>query len=122
MDDVESEDVDGEQRQRQGEQVEVSIVSLAHTVAHPWTVVIEAVDAVVTDAAVRCSRRSEDLAGVAVLQFDDLVVDLDVADPRWGSLPCGDIPIGSLYLHLDEGGFLWQRSWQNPRVAEAGPQ
>lgn len=53
-------------------------------------------DAVVTDAAVRRSRWSEDLAGVAVLELDDLVVDLHVADSRWGSLPCGDVPIGGL--------------------------
>lgn len=53
-------------------------------------------DTVVTDAAVRCSRWSEDLAGVAVLQLDDLIVDLNVADPRRGSLACGDVPIGSL--------------------------
>lgn len=51
---------------------------------------------VVADAAVRCSRWSEDLAGVAVLELDDLVVDLNVADSRWGSLPCRDVPIGSL--------------------------
>lgn len=44
----------------------------------------------------RCSRRSEDLAGVAVLELDDLVVDLNVADSRRGSLPCGDVPVGSL--------------------------
>ena len=43
MHDVEGEDVDGEQGQRQGEQVEVPVVPLAHTVAHPGTVVIEAV-------------------------------------------------------------------------------
>ena len=44
----------------------------------------------------RCSRWSEDLAGVAVLELDDLVVDLNVADSRWGSLTCGDVPVGRL--------------------------
>lgn len=87
MHNVEGEDVDGEQGQGQGEQVEVSVVPLAHTVAHPRTVVIETVNTVVTDAAVRCSRRPEDLAGVAIFELDDLVVDLDVADSRWRSLP-----------------------------------
>ncbi len=53
-------------------------------------------DAVVTDAAVRRSRWSEDLAGVAVLELDDLVVDLHIADSRWGSLPRRDVPIGCL--------------------------
>lgn len=44
----------------------------------------------------RCSRWSEDLAGVAVLELHDLVVDLDVADSRWRSLTCGDVPVGRL--------------------------
>lgn len=43
MDDVKGEDVNGEQGQRQGEHVEVSVVPLAHTVADPWTVVIKTV-------------------------------------------------------------------------------
>lgn len=53
-------------------------------------------DTVVTDAAVRCSGRSEDLTGVAVLELDNLVVNLNVTDSRRRSLPCGDVPIGSL--------------------------
>lgn len=43
VDNVKGEDVDGEQGEGHGEQVEVSVVPLAHTVAHPWTVVIKAV-------------------------------------------------------------------------------
>lgn len=43
MDDVKGEDVNGEQGERHGEQVEVSVVPLAHTVSHPWAVVIETV-------------------------------------------------------------------------------
>jgi len=43
VDDVKSEYVDGEQGEGQGEQVEVPVVPLAHTVAHPWTVVIKTV-------------------------------------------------------------------------------
>lgn len=67
-------------------------------------------DTVVTDAAVRCSRWSEDLAGVAVLKLDDLVVDLHISDSRWRSLPCRDVTVSSLCLkkkgkrHLSEGG------------------
>lgn len=53
-------------------------------------------DAVVTDAAVRRSWRTEDFAGVAVLQLDDLVVDLHVPDPRGGALARGHVPIGCL--------------------------
>lgn len=122
MDDIKGEDIDGQQGQRQSEKVEVSVVSLAHTVPHPRTVMIEAVDAVVTDAAVRRSWRSEDLTGVAVLEFDDLVVDLNVADSGWGALPSRDIPIGRLYLHLNKSSFVWESPGQHPWVTEAGPQ
>lgn len=44
----------------------------------------------------RRSRWSEDLAGVAVLELDDLVVDLHVANPRRGPLTRRDVPIGRL--------------------------
>lgn len=40
---VEGEDVDGEQGEGHGEQVEVSVVPLAHAVPHPWAVVVEAI-------------------------------------------------------------------------------
>lgn len=53
-------------------------------------------DAVVADAAVRRPRRAEDFAGVAVLQLDDLVVDLHVADPRRRPLARRHVPIGRL--------------------------
>lgn len=53
-------------------------------------------NAVVADAAVRGSRGSEDLAGVAVLEFDNLVVDLYVADSRRGSLTWWNVSIGRL--------------------------
>ena len=43
MDNVEGKDVDGEQGQGQGEQVEVAVVSFAHTVAHPRTVMVKPV-------------------------------------------------------------------------------
>lgn len=41
--DVEGEDVDGEQGEGHGEQVEVSVVPLAHAVPHPGAVVVEAI-------------------------------------------------------------------------------
>lgn len=43
MNDVEGEDINGEQGERQGEHVEESVVPLAHTVAYPWTVVIKTI-------------------------------------------------------------------------------
>lgn len=43
VDDVKSEDVNGEQGEGHGEQVEVSVVPLAHAVAHPRTVVVKSI-------------------------------------------------------------------------------
>lgn len=43
VDDVECEDVNGEQGEGHGEQVEVSVVPLAHAVAHPRTVVVKSI-------------------------------------------------------------------------------
>lgn len=65
-------------------------------------------DAVVADAAVRRPWRPEDLAGVAVLQLDDLVVDLHIADPRRRPLACGHVPIGCLCRK--QAGLLAGRS------------
>lgn len=45
------------------------------TRTYPGTVVIEAIHAVVAQAAVRGARRPEDLAGEAVFQFDRLALD-----------------------------------------------
>lgn len=39
---------------------------------------------VVTLAAVRGARRPEHLTGEAVLELDDLLVDEDLFNPRWG--------------------------------------
>lgn len=41
MDDVKGEDINGEYGEGHGKQVEVSVVPLAHTVAHPRTVVVK---------------------------------------------------------------------------------
>lgn len=41
MDDVKGEDINGEHGEGHGEQVEVSVVPLAHTVAHPRTVMVK---------------------------------------------------------------------------------
>lgn len=67
---------------------------------------------VVTDATVGSTRRTEDLAGVAVFQFDNLVVDLHVSDTRRRALSSRYIAIGCLcnmkrYLNVNvgSGGF-----------------
>lgn len=57
-------------------------------------------DTIVADATVRCSRGSEDFAGVAVLEFDDLVVDLNIANSRWRPLARWDVYIGSLCVKI----------------------
>lgn len=43
MDDVKGEDIDGEQRQGECEQVEISVIPFAYTVSDPWTVMVEAI-------------------------------------------------------------------------------
>ena len=43
MYDGEGEDVDGKQGQGQSEQVEVAVVPLAHTVAHPGAVMVKTI-------------------------------------------------------------------------------
>lgn len=57
---------------------------------HPGTVVIEAVHAVVAQAAVRGPRRPEDLAGETVFQLDRLSFDQDLLGPRRRSI-CGTV-------------------------------
>lgn len=49
---------------------------------------------VITDAAMGSTRGSEDLAGVAVLQLDYLIVNLHILDARGRPLPGQDVPIG----------------------------
>lgn len=68
-------------------------------------------DTVVADAAVRSARRPEDFTGVAVLQLDDLVVDLDVADPRRRSLASRDVHVGSLWKHSSQIRFNVVQLW-----------
>lgn len=43
MDDVEGEDVDGKQRQRECEQVEISVIPLSYAVSDPGTMMVKPV-------------------------------------------------------------------------------
>lgn len=52
--------------------------------------------AVVADAAVRGAGRAEDLAGVAVLELHDLVVDLEVFNARRRALALWHGAVGGL--------------------------
>ena len=76
MSDCAHEDEDAVEGEGHEEQVEVAIVPLADTVAHPGAVVVEPLHAVVADGAVRGSRRPEYLAGEAELELDRLPLDL----------------------------------------------
>ena len=76
MSDCAHEDEDAVKGEGDEEQVEVAIVPLADTVAHPGAVVVEPLHAVVADGAVRGSRRPEYFACEAELELDRLPLDL----------------------------------------------
>ena len=59
---------------------------------------VEPLDAVVADGAVRGSGRTEDLAGEAVLQLHRLVADEDLLGPGRGPVRC---PVAPVRLDLD---------------------
>ena len=82
MGDGGAEDEDAERGEGDEEEVEVAVVALPHAVAHPGTVVVEPLHAVVADGAVRGPRRTEDLAGEAVLELDRLVAHHDLLGAR----------------------------------------
>uniref|UniRef100_A0A2D4H085 Uncharacterized protein n=1 Tax=Micrurus corallinus TaxID=54390 RepID=A0A2D4H085_MICCO len=51
VDNVEGEDVDGEERQGKDEEVEITVVPLSHTVSYPGTMMIETLHTVVANTA-----------------------------------------------------------------------
>lgn len=114
-----SEDEGREERQRDDEGVEEAIVSFSHTVADPGAVMIEALHTVVTQAAVGGARRTEDLAGEAVLEFNHLLVDDDLLGARRGTVRRGRAR-RVVDLLLDVCRLLWCGPGQNPRIREAG--
>lgn len=66
MSDDTGKDEDAEEGEGYNEEIKVAIVSPAHTVPHPRTVVVKPLHTVVTDGAMRGSGRPEDLACEAV--------------------------------------------------------
>ena len=86
MSDCAHEDEDAVEGEGDEEQVEVAIVPLADTVAHPGAVVVEPLHAVVADGAVRGSRRPEYLAGEAELELHRLTFHLNLLGPGRGSV------------------------------------
>lgn len=92
--------------QRQEEEEEVTVVPPADAVIHPWTVMVEVLDTVVTDGAVGTTRRPVEAAG-----WTPLHPDLDPSD--FNSLVEGSTEIILLVLVL-------LGSWEDARVHECG--
>lgn len=67
----------------------------------------------------RRSGWSEDLAGVAVLELDDLAVDLHVANPRRRALTSRHVPIGCLCRNSRQTAGLAGAGVQHSRSADA---
>ena len=111
MGDGGAEDEDAERGEGDEEEVEVAVVALAHAVPDPGTVVVEPLDAVVADGAVRGAGRSEDLAGEAVLELDRLVLHHDLlgAGRRAVGGAAGAVRL-DLDLTLRVPGLLLRRS------------
>lgn len=98
---------DAEKSERNDEKVEVSVVALPHAIAHPRTMVVESLDAVITQAAVAGSRRPEYLAGEAILEFDRLTSDCDFSNARWRAVRVPGLRIRNLRdLFLDIRGLI----------------
>ena len=111
MGDGGAEDEDAERGEGDEEEVEVAVVALAHAVPDPGTVVVEPLDAVVADGAVRGAGRAEDLAGEAVLELDRLVLHHDLlgAGRRAVGGAAGAVRL-DLDLTLSVPGLLLRRS------------
>lgn len=65
-------------RQRDEEHEEVSVVSATNAVVDPRTVMVEHLDAVIANGAMRTPRRSVELAGNAPLHANSDAVDVNV--------------------------------------------
>ena len=99
-----AEDEDAVERQGDEEEVEEAVVPLAHAVADPGAVVVEALHAVVADRAVRGPRRPKDLAAEAVLELDRLAVDDHLLRAGRGSVGRALVlPVAGLDLDLPLG-------------------
>ena len=70
MSDVAAEHVQTKNGQRDQKHVEEAIVAFAHTVGYPRTMMVEFLDTIVADAAVRGPRRPVQFASETVLELD----------------------------------------------------
>ena len=98
--DRKSQNIDAEAREAYKEQIKITVISASNTVSnlkhlnkfrkirlqlfftYPGTVMIESIDAVVADRAMRGSRRSKNFTSIAVFLFYDRTVDFCLAETR----------------------------------------
>lgn len=71
---------------------------------------------VITNAAVRGTGRTEDLASVAVLQLHYLVIYLEILNARWGPLAWWHSSIGCLWRHKPIYNYCLYRGDNHWRV------
>jgi len=98
------------------------IVFLTNTTPEPRTVVVELLDTIIADVAVGGPRRSENVAGIAVLQLEKVAI--------FGEL--GFSPSLQVWVVVEEIGLEFRHGVQpevlllvlgdDPRVSEGGPQ
>lgn len=77
-----------QKRQRYEEQIEITIVAFANTVADPGTMVVKPIDTVVTYAAMRGTWRTEYFTRETVLELDELSANKHLFGTRWRTI-CG---------------------------------
>jgi len=101
--DKDSDHVDGERNEKHEE---VSVVSSPNTVVHPWTMVVEDLNAVITDAAVATPGRSVELTSHTPLHPNRDSIDLYISVKRSSEI------IVSVLIRTGPG--------YHPRVHEGG--
>ena len=86
MGDGAHEDKDAVEGEGDEEEIEVSVVPLTHTVAHPGAVVVKPLNTVVADRAVASTRGPKYLACEAELELHRLTFHLNLLGPGRGSV------------------------------------
>ena len=95
---AEDEDTDHMYGERYEEHEEVSVVPPSDTVVNPGTVMVEYLDAVVTDAAVTTPRGPVELASDAPLHPHCDTVDLNIPENSCSPLPLVEVQRGSALI------------------------
>lgn len=79
--------------------------------SHPWAVMIETVNTVVTQAAVRGSRWSKDLTRETIFQLNGLSADKNLFRSWWWSICWAVEGVWNFDLLLDVSCFILRCSW-----------